>query len=139
MEQSTYYIFASMAALSAAFAFIYSVCKGRQDIQRSREVSARAAWEAYLEMAFENPDLARAAIKKSEADKFEKYEWFVSRMLYAAEEVLILSAQSKPWTAAIQSQMRFHADYLKDQGSKYMDHYSKELQEIYRDLFEDDD
>jgi hypothetical protein len=135
MEQSTYYIFASLAATSAAAAFIYSVYKGRQDILRSREVSARAAWEAYLEMAFENPDLARAEVKKADADKFEKYEWFVSRMLYAAEEVLTLSGQSKPWTAAIKSQMSFHSAYLAEQGLQYMNHYSDELQSIYRQEF----
>ena len=134
MEQSTYYIFASMSAVSAALAFIYSIYKGRQDIQRSREVSARAAWDAYLEMAFDNPDLSLAQIKKTDADQFEKYEWFVSRMLYAAEEVLTLSAQSKPWKAAIKTQMDFHSDYLVGEGIEYIEHYSEELKEIYMQL-----
>ena len=130
MDQSTYYLFATLAAVSAAGAFVYSVFKGAGEARRSREISARAAWEAYLEMAFENPGLARAKFDPRNADAFEKYEWFVSRMLYAAEEVLILAYQSKPWHAAIRAQIEYHADYLRKKGQNYICHYSPELQQL---------
>lgn len=130
MEQTTYYLFATLAAVSAAGAFVYSVFKGASDARRSREISARAAWEAYLDMAFENPRLARAGFDRAEADAFEQYEWFVSRMLYAAEEVLILAYQSKPWHAAIRAQIGYHSEYLRSQGQNYVCHYSSELQEL---------
>jgi hypothetical protein len=130
VEQTTYYFFATLAAVSAAGAFVYSVFKGAGDARRSREVSARAAWEAYLDMAFENPRLARAGFDGDDADAFEQYEWFVSRMLYAAEEVLILAYQSKPWHAAIKGQIRYHAEYLRSQGRNYICHYSPQLQQL---------
>ncbi len=83
-------------------------------------------------MAFENPKLSRAAYVTSDADEFEKYEWFVSRMLYAAEEVLTLTSQSKQWNEAISSQIAYHKVYLAGQGREYMKHYSPELQALVK-------
>ena len=120
----------AVSAAVAAIAFAFSVFKNRQDLYRSREVSARGAWDKYLEMAFENPKLALADLDKFTPLEFEKYEWFVSRMLYAAEEVLALTNDDRNWNGVIETQIGFHSPYLCGQGNEYNSHYSAGVQKM---------
>ena len=120
----------AFSAVVAASAFVISVAKNRQDLYRSREISARAAWEKYLEMAFANPMLSLADTTKFTPLEFEKYEWFVSRMLYAAEEVLTLTNDDRNWNGVIETQIEFHSCYLNGQGKEYNSHYSTAVQRM---------
>ena len=121
-----------LSALVAACAFVISVVKNREDAKRAREVSARAAWEKYLEMAFLNPVLARANLQQFNETTFEQYEWFVSRMLYAAEEVLLLTSDDRSWNDVITDQIGFHAEYISGRGAQYNDHYSPTLRTLLK-------
>ena len=118
----------AVSAAVAAIAFAFSVFKNRQDLYRSREVNARGAWDKYLEMAFENPKLALAEIEKFSSLEYEKYEWFVSRMLYAGEEVLALTNDDRNWKGVIETQIGFHSAYLCGRGNQYNSHYSSDVQ-----------
>nr|WP_295662624.1 hypothetical protein [Polymorphobacter sp.] len=123
---------AGASAIVAALAFLSTIFAKYFENRRDREVSARAAWEKYLEMAFENPALARAVDVESDADQYERYEWFVSRMLYAAEEVLLLAPTDPYWDSAIKSQVGYHSEYLSGVGEKYCKHYSARLQKLIK-------
>ena len=118
----------AVSAAVAAIAFVFSVFKNRQDLHRSKELSARAAWGKYLEMAFDNPKLSLAGIDKFSPLEFEQYEWFVSRMLYAAEEVLDLTNDDRNWIGVIETQIGFHSAYLCGQGKQYHSHYAPPVQ-----------
>ncbi|MES2443678.1 MAG: hypothetical protein V4574_12675 [Pseudomonadota bacterium] len=126
-------LIAAAAAFIGACTFVFTVFKSRTDSRRSREISARAAWETYLEMAFDHPTLGRAGYDPKDADAFEKYEWFVSRMLYAAEEVLILAPENPNWRVVIKDQIRFHGNYLKTQGRLYIPGYSPAVRELIKE------
>ena len=121
-----------LSAFVAAGAFVISVVKNREDAKRAREVSARAAWEKYLEMAFQNPELARANLQQFDEKTFEQYEWFVSRMLYAAEEVLLLTSDDRSWNDVIADQIGFHAEYISGRGAQYNGHYSSPLRALLK-------
>ena len=127
--QAATFLLGVLAALVGAAGYFQKVRKDRADAVRSREISARAAWEKYLLLAFANPKLSRACYATD--DEFEAYEWFVSLMLYAAEEVLCYVSLDEAWNKAIGDQIGFHKDYLKGPGRKYLGGYSVELQTIF--------
>jgi hypothetical protein len=119
-------ILTAAAALSASLGFLFSLWKNHRDSLRSREISARAAWEKYLELAFKHPRLAVGVHKDDKG--FEEYEWFISLMLYAMEEVLLYVRSDGAWTATFKAQFYHHADYLRgDDFASYESGYAPEL------------
>lgn len=134
MAQVTPLAVAAFAASVAAACFLFNVIKGFFDARRSREISAREAWEKYLVMAFHHPRLANPDLAVDEpltAEEEESYEWFVSRMLYAAEEVLILVGEDPEWRKVFLDQIDFHRPYLGGKGRNYLGGYSRELKRMF--------
>ncbi|AXX59692.1 MULTISPECIES: hypothetical protein [Vibrio] len=107
---------------------------------QAQQQLAKSFYQSYLELAFDNPKYAEPKLSTlcpNIEDKEElrlceaKYEWFVSRMLYAVENILAFDLSDedmKSWKRTINDQVSNHADYLKtDSFKKSIGTYSCEL------------
>jgi hypothetical protein len=82
-------------------------------------------------LAVEHPRLAGAYVSLAEFDdatggEFERYEWFVSVMLHAAEQILELTGNDEVWRATIRDQVDYHREYLSSERFNRR-HYSAAL------------
>ena len=117
-----------LAVGGAAIAYI----RYARDQRRDRHIRARDAWSTYLGLAFENPTLSAGFTDRKDVEKFEKYEWFVTRMLYAAEEVLELNATDEFWKHAIRTQINYHRNYFDALNRSFLNSYSPSLQKLIK-------
>src|SRR6185503_8337673 len=70
-----------------------------------REATASELYGNYLVLAVANPMLAGGYVSVQNADRkvneeFERYEWFVSVMLHAFEQILELTKEDPIWRKA---------------------------------------
>ena len=115
----------AVVALAGA---IWQVVVGRLT---QREATASALYGSYLELAVEHPMLARGHISPppdtTKVDpEFERYEWFVSVMLHAFEQILELTKGDTIWRKAITDQIDYHKEYLSSPVF-IREHYSATL------------
>jgi hypothetical protein len=131
---------AAVATVAAAFFALVALVGVTFQIRASRSIEREAIahqiWRDYLVLAFENPNFAAPNLTKIRAEgTLEKYEWFVSVMLYGAEQILMSRARSRPWKNVIRDQIRYHYDYITtDQFQNfYLPHYSDSVKEVIGD------
>jgi hypothetical protein len=119
----------AVAAVAAAIA-VWQVGSSQKS---QREATTIGIWKEYLNLAFENPQFAEPEpfliIKGKSDERFPKYEWFVSAMLFACEQVLLLEPKNKQWRAAVESQLAPHTEYFFTVDF-VPDYYSNTLQEM---------
>jgi hypothetical protein len=79
---------------------------------------------------FSSPDLAKLDLKAKtfdgSAEEFERYEWYVARLVYTLDECLAL-APIPQWYAAAKTQLASHQGYFASdsyQKQGYLSHYS---------------
>jgi hypothetical protein len=119
----------ALAALVGAFVQIKSAQ------QSQREATASGLYGNYLALAVEHPMMAGGYIaipaKGSEPDPaFERYEWFVSVMLHAFEQILELTDGDEIWRKALEDQIGYHEGYLR--SPRFVsEHYSDSLRELF--------
>ena len=100
-----------------------------------REATAAGLYGSYLALAVEYPKLAAAefSIPQDYAnfnEEFERYEWFVSVMLNAFEQIIERTSGDDVWETTILDQMRFHSRYLTHALFTRM-HYSDAMQVLF--------
>jgi hypothetical protein len=120
-------------AVVAAYIALQQLISGRQE---TRLGVAKTIYKDYLALAIANPDLSSAGyptndppsskFKKNDASKYEKYEYYVAYLLYAAEEIICLTKGQENWEATLVDQLRFHGAYLGSDDFPDI-HYSPEL------------
>lgn len=121
-------ISAFAALVTTGIALVAALFAWRQIISSTRaqrEATAKAAYATYLEMAYERPDFAapdydgaissridftRRTFDGSLLD-FERYEWFVHRLLSACDEVLAV-AKLSDWHETVRGVVAFHGAYF---------------------------
>jgi hypothetical protein len=79
---------------------------------------------------FSSPDLAKLDLKTKtfdgSAEEFERYEWYVARLVYTLDECLAL-APIPQWYAVARTQLANHKKYFASdyyQNQDYLSHYS---------------
>jgi hypothetical protein len=130
-----------LPALVGAAALIFARQQLKLNRENQRETIAKTLYREYLKIALErpkfaNPGLANIDFRKRTFDgsqeTFEQYEWFVSYMLHACEEVLRIS-DSDGWKSAIKRQVSYHAEYLNSSAfadEALVEHYSDEIVDL---------
>jgi hypothetical protein len=104
-------------------------------VTNRRAVKAKELYLAHCDVALANPslsgpdadtlDFASGRLAGSK-DAFERYEWYVARLIYTLDECLRLDPEGQ-WEAVAKTQLRSHrvylaSDYYMKQG--YLSHYS---------------
>jgi hypothetical protein len=79
---------------------------------------------------FSSPDLAKLDLKAKifdgSAEEFERYEWYVARLVYTLDECLSL-APIPQWYSVARTQLSNHKEYFASdyyQNQDYLSHYS---------------
>lgn len=83
-----------------------------------KKTVADTAYKEYLQLAMENPQFARGYSAISEEDPmYEKYVWYISRMLFCFERVIEVkdSLKDESWGKTITKHLAFHCEHLKKQ------------------------
>ena len=101
----------------------------------SRRGVAKSIYMDYPALAFANPKYSSASYPienppinefASDQMEFERYEYFVSYLLFATEEILALTKNDLDWRNTLRDQLKHHAIYLD--GSKLPEgHYAEAL------------
>jgi hypothetical protein len=119
------------ATVISLFALCVSLYSYRETSDIQKKVAAFTFWQNYLELAAGNPEYANGNYNREDAKERQKYEWFASNALGAAEAVYILQERDPGWKATIQTVIRNHRDYINDPGFK-REHYGP----LFRALIE---
>ena len=90
-------------------------------IKVNREIQAKATatelFRSYQELAFRNPEFADPLVtgfnwEKAKANCRIKYELFVSYMLTACEEIMMIDPSDREWNFTFYSLCKRHKQYL---------------------------
>ena len=99
----------------------------------SRTSTAHNIYNAYLQLAIQNPSLASAnntAITESP----EKYRWFLASMLFSFEQILLVTKNQEDWEVAIKSQLKTHKEHLAISGSVARGDWKPELMKLINEV-----
>lgn len=120
------HIATAIAAVVAVTALVFTYFQWKRTIHEQRLGAAKALYKEYLQLAMANPDLAEPDLDALRQDPaaFHRYEWFVSYLLLACEEVL---ANAPKWSNVVHTQLGFHTDYLRTLTSEFRSHYDDRL------------
>lgn len=81
-----------------------------------REATTLGIWKDYLQLALTNPDLAspepHILVEDRRSERYRKYEWFVSTMLFACEQVIALEPDDAQWRESVKDHLNIHRLYL---------------------------
>lgn len=146
VKESKFIRFAQFSQILTTFITIVAVSVAYYQIKsaesQAQKQLAKSLYQSYLELAFEHPEFAEPDflnlckdIGSEEIYKLRKcqaqYEWFVSRMLYTAENILAFDLKDENmeiWKRTIESQVSKHSEYLKTKlFSTSIDTYSCHL------------
>jgi hypothetical protein len=128
--------FASASALIAAALALLSLQGSRTHFAASHYLSQCDV--AMREPQFANPELGkldlRAKTFDGEAKQFERYEWYVARLVYALDAAMRLSPLEQ-WGAVARTQLANHKHYFASDyyaKANYLKHYSARMRGLIR-------
>lgn len=101
-------IFSYVATMLGIFLAVLGYRSARRD---QKEATASEHYQGYLSLAVEYPNLAKGGVGAKDPE-FERYQWFVSVMLHASEEILLVTENDPEWRGAIGLQLAYHKAYL---------------------------
>lgn len=132
-ELSAYATMATaIVAVIALFIAIIQILVGKHE---ARLGVAKSIYKDYLAIAMQNPRFSSASYPinspmiheiSKDHEEYERYEFYVSYLLFAAEEILNLTRNSSEWRSALQAQLRYHALYLQSKDIQES-HWSKKI------------
>ena len=154
LENAFVALFALIALILGAMQVLYlRAAKRHEDARRiEREAeqkrdNAQALWRQYELMCIQYPEFAFPRDAKITLDminetgtfngdrkQFTSYEYFVSFMLYAMEEIHDIFGDRDDWETSIIQELEWHDDYLP---TDYFDKYAKTNNDYIRDLIAD--
>jgi hypothetical protein len=116
----------------------------------SRTSRAHSLYNAYLERCLEHPELAsynafmsgRQKRGKPSFDPYkfegvdvEKYQWFISLMLVAMEEIVAIKPFDNEWKDVARDQANYHGGYFQASWPSIRKSYSCRLRRIFDPMF----
>jgi hypothetical protein len=117
-------------ALAAIAALLYAFVEVRSARDDSREATAIQTWMEYYLRCLDQPQYACPDFKKLKSSKeLYKYEWFVSFMLLACDQVIRLPKGGPNWEQFVRNNVSYHSDYFNDRyfSGNYSPPFSPEL------------
>ncbi len=108
------------SALVAIFGFAAILLQLNEIRTNNRAASARQVYLAYADLEFKNPQLADPdydKIKAGDRDTRNRYELFVSILLYACDEALSAFTGQNEWSNSCQYDLKAHLPFLCEKMS----------------------
>ena len=103
------------SALVAIFGFAAVLLQLNEIRTNNRAASARQVYLAYADLEFKNPQLADPdydKIKTGDRDTRNRYESFVSILLYACDEALSAFSAQSEWRNSCEYDLKAHLPFL---------------------------
>ncbi len=110
-----------LTTIMAFVALVFGIWQIRSRERTSREATAKQTWMEYYLRCIEYPKYANPELSKLDyknrnsmetAGKFFDYQWFVSFMLLACDEVILLRGGAE-WERFAENNISYHRDYIK--------------------------
>ncbi|SMY34243.1 hypothetical protein [Photobacterium andalusiense] len=107
--------FVASGALLVAY-WQYSISK-----TQARDLHAQNQYVGYLKLAFDNPKYSLASYPEGSPryyefyrtrDEYIRYEFYVSNLIFAVEQILELADWNQTWEDTVVDQLKYHAIYL---------------------------
>jgi len=123
-----------IVAFVALIALIFTIIQIIINKREARRTTALSAYNEYLKLCFDFPQYSFG----SETDIIiggtvgPQYPWFISRMLFCFEQILVVEKNNKEWIIALESQLSKHSWYLKHSNSVKRKEWSKDLQDMIK-------
>lgn len=118
-----------------------AACFGRKQIITARKESKRAiahaAYDRYLDLCLEKTEFSFGSDdpKKTFGEsKFKEYLWFVSKMLFAFEQILDVYTNDDAWSATIRSQLKRHKYHLNQSSTVIRKEWSEPLMKLINEV-----
>ena len=137
----------AVTALAAIVALVFGVWQVLAARAVQREATAKEIWKEYYLSCVDHPELANPGLSKldlkkqelgGDRGKFYDYQWFVSFMLLACDEVLQLRGGGPDWERFVQNNVGYHHDYIRSPAFEKSQHlFSPELQSKIDDILEE--
>ena len=126
--------FASVSALVAVFLTVTQMQGNRTHHAALHYISQCDV--AMREPQFSNPELGKLDLRDKtfdgKKDQFERYEWYVARLVYSLDAAMRL-APFQQWTQVAKTQLASHRQYFaSDYYAKqdYLKHYSARMRRM---------
>jgi hypothetical protein len=117
--------------IAAVIALWFAIKQVRSSREDAREQTAKEIWKAYYLHSIDHPELANPELSKLDFEKqeldgsrqeFYKYQWFVSFMLLACDEVLSLRGDGPDWDKFVENNVGYHRRYLNSRAFEKTQH-----------------
>jgi len=126
--------FASISALVAVVMTLLQMHGNRTHYAAQHYIGQCDA--ALAEPQFSNPELGKLNLKDrtfdGETREFERYEWYVARLIYALDAAMRL-APFQQWGAVAKTQLANHKQYFASEyyaKQDYLKHYSARMRRL---------
>lgn len=131
-----------VTAVVAVLAVAVAGYQIRESNQSQKTATAMSLYQDYLDLCLQYPAMAKPEAYEQILQKdetFERYTWFVTRLLFSAEKILEITHEPK-WEKSISTQLKYHMEYLSSDAFLEHDsllHYHPELSEMVVRLMQD--
>ena len=137
-----------VTAIAAAIAVLYGIYQirlmsaGNRREEAGLRTGAETIWRQYELLCIQHPDFACPEISEisiseqtfgGDVHRFLSYEYFVSFLLYACEQIHSVYSDQADWMTTIADEIEWHSDYLK---SSYFEDYLSTCAESIREMIE---
>ncbi|MCH2680607.1 restriction endonuclease [Leclercia adecarboxylata] len=108
--------------LVSARVAIWAILVAKATISESKEIAkktiADTAYQAYLQLAMENPQFSKGYIADSSQDRdpmYDQYVWYVARMIFCFEKIIEVEGNLKDssWANTLEKHLKFHSAHFK--------------------------
>lgn len=119
---------------------IGALCTAYYQVQVGRSATATAQahniYQQYLVLCMENTDLASGQCRpiSSNDERYARYTWFFSNMLFAFEQILEAKPTDDKWKSTIKSQLEKHKFHIQKSKTANSTHWFKDLDALIKDV-----
>ena len=108
--------------------------------EESKRAIAHAAYDRYLDLCFENVNFSggydTTSTSSVDDKEHKQYLWFVSKMLFAFEQVLDVYPNDQEWSKTIKNQLKRHRSHLSISGTVNRNEWSASLSLLIQEATE---
>ena len=101
---------------------------------------AYESYKQFIDLAIAHPEFHPGfwtAVAATDKIACNKYRWFMARFLWACEEVLLCTADSREWRESLTTTLLEHVDYLASpEGSEDLRGYYEPVQRLVAEALE---
>ncbi|MBQ0436810.1 restriction endonuclease [Providencia rettgeri] len=101
---------------------IWAILVAKKTINENKEIAKKSiadtAYQAYLQLAMENPKFSKGYRADSRLERdpvYDQYVWYVARMIFCFEQIIEVEGNLKDssWENTLKKHLKFHSEHFK--------------------------